>query len=107
MAKRNRTTHTSSSSRGTSTAMSPSPVSSSPLSPDLRSALGRTSRRLLRDQRGLSTVEYIIILAFIAVSGITLWQTFGNKILGKLDESNSAVDGVQTTYQGGGGGDTP
>lgn len=32
---------------------------------------------LLRDDAGLSTVEYVILLILIAVVGITAWRQFG------------------------------
>jgi len=35
---------------------------------------------LLRDQRGLTTVEYIIILCLIAVVGFAVWKKFGETV---------------------------
>lgn len=41
----------------------------------------RTSlRRLAEDTRGLSTVEYIIILCLIAVVCFAVWKQFGNTV---------------------------
>ena len=54
----------------------------------------RPLRRLLRDQRGLSTVEYVIILMLIAVVGIVAWRTFGNTVVGKINAGNSQVSGL-------------
>jgi Flp pilus assembly pilin Flp len=62
-------------------------------------------RTLLRDTRGLSTVEYVIILALIAVGGISFWQTFGGNVTQKITESSGKVKALDTT--GGGGGITP
>ena len=35
------------------------------------------SKNLLADEQGLTTVEYVIILFLIAVSGIVIWREFG------------------------------
>ncbi|MBN2527232.1 MAG: hypothetical protein JXR76_12630 [Deltaproteobacteria bacterium] len=41
----------------------------------------RGVRRSLRTcERGLSTVEYIILLVLIAVGGISLWTAFGGAV---------------------------
>ena len=59
----------------------------------LRSDLGKGS--LLRDDRGLSTVEYVIILVLIAAAAIVTWQTFGGKVKSKIDAANTELDKVQ------------
>jgi Flp pilus assembly pilin Flp len=46
---------------------------------------------MLRDERGLSTVEYIIILVLIAVGGISLWSTFGDTVGDKITKATSRV----------------
>ena len=58
--------------------------------------------RLLRDQRGLSTVEYVIILVLVAVFAIGAWKAFGSAIYGKVKDSNREVrDLDQTSSQSG------
>ncbi len=57
------------------------------------SALGGTS--LARDQRGLSTVEYVIVLVLIAASAIGLWVTFGEKLRAKIGAANEQMDKVE------------
>lgn len=59
----------------------------------LRSGLGKTS--VLDDDRGLSTVEYVIILVLIAAAAIGTWQIFGGKVRDKIDAANTAMDKVQ------------
>ena len=49
-------------------------------------------RRLSSDTRGLTTVEYVIVLAMIAVMSVGLWKSFGNNIKGYLTGSTSAID---------------
>ena len=53
--------------------------------------------RLLKDSRGLTTVEYIIILCLIAVVGFGVWQKFGAKVKDKVAGSTETVDGLPTT----------
>ncbi|MBX3269373.1 MAG: hypothetical protein KF729_03885 [Sandaracinaceae bacterium] len=48
-------------------------------------------RRLLQDQRGLTTVEYIIILCLIAVVGFALWKQFGQTVEYKAKGANDVV----------------
>lgn len=46
------------------------------------------------DDRGLSTVEYVIILVLIAAAAIGTWQTFGGKVKQKIVDSNTEMDKV-------------
>lgn len=49
-------------------------------------------RRFLSDSRGLTTVEYVIVLAMIAVMSVGLWKTFGSNIKSYLSGSTSTID---------------
>jgi Flp pilus assembly pilin Flp len=49
---------------------------------------------LLQDQRGLTTVEYIIILCLIAVVGFAIWKKFGETVKTKVGAANTVVDGL-------------
>jgi Flp pilus assembly pilin Flp len=53
------------------------------------------SPSFLNDDRGLSTVEYTIILVLIAVAGIGLWSTFGDTLAGKITDSNDQLNTMQ------------
>jgi Flp pilus assembly pilin Flp len=57
----------------------------------------RSLRRLLVDARGLSTVEYIIILCLIAVVGFALWKQFGQRVEGKTRGATTVVGGLPTS----------
>jgi Flp pilus assembly pilin Flp len=57
----------------------------------------RRIRSLLADTRGLSTVEYIIILCLIAVVGFAIWQKFGNTVKTKTRGAESVVNGLPTS----------
>ena len=64
----------------------------------------RVKRSLLRDKRGLTTVEYIIILCLIAVVGFGVWKRFGESVKTKVGGSADRVDELPTTTDPGGGG---
>ena len=50
---------------------------------------------LIKDKRGLSTVEYIIILVLIAASGISLWSKFGDTLKTNIESATDAVGSIQ------------
>jgi Flp pilus assembly pilin Flp len=54
------------------------------------------------DERGLSTVEYVIILVLIAAAAIGTWQTFGDTIKQKLSDSNAAIRDMNGNGNGNG-----
>ncbi|HWM84468.1 MAG TPA: Flp family type IVb pilin [Kofleriaceae bacterium] len=56
-------------------------------------------RSLLRDVRGLTTVEYIIILCLIAVVGFAAWRNFGGAVKAKVEESDATVDKLPATVE--------
>jgi Flp pilus assembly pilin Flp len=49
---------------------------------------------LARNERGLSTVEYIIILALIAIVGISAWSKFGTTVKSKIEGSQTVIEGM-------------
>lgn len=51
---------------------------------------------LLRDERGLTTVEYIIILCLIAVVGFAIWKKFGETVKSKVGGADSVVGTLPT-----------
>ncbi|MEM1414889.1 MAG: hypothetical protein AAGH15_08310 [Myxococcota bacterium] len=53
-----------------------------------------TLRKLAKDQEGLSTVEYIIILVLIAVIGIVAWESFGQAVKDKVDNATDKVNAL-------------
>lgn len=52
------------------------------------------TRTLARDERGLTTVEYIIVLGLIAVVGIAAWQQFGETLIGEVEAADSYISDV-------------
>jgi Flp pilus assembly pilin Flp len=47
---------------------------------------------LVRDEAGLSTVEYVIILVLIAAIAIGTWQTFGGRVKTGLENASNNFD---------------
>jgi Flp pilus assembly pilin Flp len=51
-------------------------------------------RSLINDERGLTTVEYIIVLGLIAVVGIAAWQKFGETLIGEVEAADGYISDV-------------
>ncbi|TAK21684.1 MAG: Flp family type IVb pilin [Myxococcaceae bacterium] len=51
-------------------------------------------KALLRDDAGLSTVEYVILLILIAVVGISAWRTFGTNVVTKVTSGSNQIQGL-------------
>ncbi len=62
------------------------------------------ARRGLRDQRGLSSTEYVIILIVVALVGIAAWRVFGDSARDRAASASSEVGGLDQTAQGPRGG---
>ena len=56
----------------------------------------REKTSLVRDERGLTTVEYIIVLGLIAVFGIAIWRQFGETLVDEVTEADTSMDAVVT-----------
>jgi Flp pilus assembly pilin Flp len=52
------------------------------------------STALACDTRGLSTVEYVIILCLIAAVAVGVWQTFGETVRNRLDAASGEIGGT-------------
>lgn len=48
-------------------------------------------RALRRDQRGLTTVEYLIVLCLLAGVAVKTWSIFGGNVKAALDSSGGAI----------------
>jgi Flp pilus assembly pilin Flp len=53
---------------------------------------------LVRDTRGLSTVEYVIILALIAAFAVTAWNSFGKEIKQYVEGSSGEIRENMPTF---------
>jgi Flp pilus assembly pilin Flp len=54
----------------------------------------RRRESLWSDRRGLTTVEYIIVLGLIAVVGIAAWQQFGETLTGEIEAAEGYIADV-------------
>lgn len=54
---------------------------------------------LVRDDRGLSTVEYVIILVLIAAACVGTWQKLGGIVKGRLVDSTNQVGKISVENQ--------
>ena len=61
-----------------------------------RSVAGCSSIRKLLDDRGLSTVEYVIILVLIAAAAVAAWTSFGEHLKNKLKSADDSVSTIHT-----------
>ena len=52
-------------------------------------------KALARDSRGLSTVEYIILLVAVVVGCIGLWSKIGAKLYSDLENANDEIAKVK------------
>jgi Flp pilus assembly pilin Flp len=50
------------------------------------------SRSLVRRNRGVSSVEYIVVLVLVAIAGILIFKTFGTTLKNKMSTANSKME---------------
>lgn len=60
-------------------------------------------RRLRSETRGLSTVEYIIILLVVALVGVAAWRMFGGSTARRAESAGQDVGGLEGEERHGGG----
>lgn len=63
----------------------------------MRSCREARRRSLLRDTRGLSAAEYIILMALICVVGFIAWRIFGGHTRDRTRGAHGVVNGLATT----------
>lgn len=56
--------------------------------------------KLIRDTRGLTTVEYAILGALVAVVSITAWNRLGGAVTGAAEKGSVAVAALAGTGDG-------
>lgn len=56
-----------------------------------------SSYKLTQDTRGMTTVEYIIILSLIAVVGFGIWKKFGATVKAKVEGADNVMQGLPTS----------
>lgn len=46
---------------------------------------------LLKDERGMSTVEYVILLAVIVMGAVSVWNSIGGKVISSLQGADDSL----------------
>lgn len=49
------------------------------------------AKKLWKDEEGLTTVEYALLLALLVVAAITIWTTFGDTVRNSITRSDTAL----------------
>jgi len=49
--------------------------------------------KLWRDETGLTTVEYALLLALVAIAAITAWSTLGGRVSNTVTVATSSLPG--------------
>lgn len=56
--------------------------------------MARSALQRIRKDRGVSSVEYIIILVLVALTGIAVFKLFGTTIKQKMTDANNTMQTV-------------
>jgi Flp pilus assembly pilin Flp len=56
-------------------------------------------KKLTRDQRGASLIEYVLLIGVVALLAIAGFKIFGTSVKGKISQQAQAVDGVNGSIQ--------
>lgn len=51
-------------------------------------------RELWKDEEGLTTVEYALLLALVVVAGIAAWQGLGSTVENAVNSSSTTIQGA-------------
>jgi Flp pilus assembly pilin Flp len=57
--------------------------------------MARSEMQRARKDKGVSSVEYIIILVLVALTGIAVFKLFGTTIKNKMTDANNTMQTVQ------------
>lgn len=58
-------------------------------------------RMLVRDEQGLTTLEYALVLALIAAAGVLTWQMFGETVNESGMSSTESMNRAREIRHGG------
>lgn len=53
--------------------------------------------KLWKDEEGLTTVEYALLLALVVVAGITAWNTLGGTVGNAVNDSADTIANASTS----------
>lgn len=60
----------------------------------VRRTFGKSA--LITDQRGLSSVEYVVLLVLVVAASVGLWVTFGKNVTTRIDTVNTSLAPVHS-----------
>lgn len=55
------------------------------------------AKKLWKDEEGLTTVEYALLLALLVVAAITIWTGFGGTVRSSISQSDAALQDAATS----------
>lgn len=58
-------------------------------------------RELWKDEEGLTTVEYALLLALVVVAGLAAWKELGGTVQNQVNSSASSISNAASTSTGG------
>ena len=50
-----------------------------------------SQQSLLKDERGLSTTEYLLLIVLVAIAGWAAWTQFGEALSSKIAPTSSVI----------------
>jgi Flp pilus assembly pilin Flp len=53
-----------------------------------------TTKRLIKDTRGATFIEYIILVGLVALFCIGAYEAFGDSVTNKVEEQAGEIDGI-------------
>jgi Flp pilus assembly pilin Flp len=57
---------------------------------------GDVARRLHRDERGATLVEYIVLVGVVALIGLAAFKTFGTAVAGRVTNQATTVGNINS-----------
>lgn len=67
----------------------------------MQAKLSHLIKKLREDERGLSTVEYVVLLVLIVAIAVAVWNLFGQSLVGKLTAAAVEFDQEVVTSKAG------
>ncbi len=62
----------------------------------VRSSVKQGLQKFTKDDRGMSTVEYVILLVVIVVGAVGIWNNIGDKVKGGLTAAETSINKLKT-----------
>jgi Flp pilus assembly pilin Flp len=56
-------------------------------------------KKLMKDERGLSTMEYAVLFVIIVVGAVAAWGTLGDDLLTNIEDGTDTFTGELSEHQ--------